>query len=149
MMDEGSTAAQLETAIGIAVRAHAGQVDQQGAPYILHPLRVMFGCTTRAAQIVAVLHDVLEDTDTEIDWTAFSPEIAAALDGVTRRQGESYEEFIERLAEDPIAVQVKIADVRDNLGRIEGLDVQTRAKLEPRYRAALARLVPQPDLDGA
>lgn len=58
-------------------------------------------------------------------------------------------EFVERLAADPIAVEVKIADLRDNLGRIDGLDTQARAKLEPGYRTALARLIPQPGADQA
>ena len=108
----------LEKAISIAAQAHEGQRDKAGAPYILHPLRVMMKMATEAEQITAVLHDVVEDTD----WTmerlrqeGFLGEILAALDCLTRKNGEEYEKFIERVKRNPLAVKVKIADLEDNL----------------------------------
>jgi (p)ppGpp synthase/HD superfamily hydrolase len=83
----------LERAIAISAEAHAEQVDKAGAPYVLHPLRMMLGMTTLEERIVAVLHDVCEDCP---GWTfdrlrseGFSEEILAALDAVTKRDGEA------------------------------------------------------------
>jgi (p)ppGpp synthase/HD superfamily hydrolase len=108
----------LESAIALAVEAHRGQCDKSGQPYILHPLRVMFRCQTDDQRIVAVLHDVVEDTPTtfeDLRNRGFSEEILAALDCVTKREGESYEQFVERAAANPIARQVKLADLEDNM----------------------------------
>lgn len=134
----------LERAIEIAAVAHRGQTDKAGQPYILHPLRVMLACEGQAAQIVAVLHDVIEDTD----WTpealraeGASVEILAALDTVTRRDQETYSEFIERAAGNEIGRAVKIADLHDNLdlSRIAQPTQADFARMD-RYRAALRHL---------
>lgn len=110
--------ATLERAISIAAQAHQGQKDKAGASYILHPLRMMFRMNSKIERIVGVLHDVVEDTD----WTledlrkeGFSEEVLNALDCLTHREGEPYEEFIKRLASNPIARRVKIADLEDNM----------------------------------
>jgi (p)ppGpp synthase/HD superfamily hydrolase len=108
----------LEDAILLAAQAHQGQRDYIDQPYILHALRVMFRVEGDEERIVAVLHDVIEDTSyTEDDLRrlGYSEEILAALDGVTRREGETYEQFIERAASNPIARRVKIADLEDNM----------------------------------
>jgi len=108
----------LERAICIAAEAHSGQKDKAGLPYILHPLRVMGRVSTDEARIVAVLHDVIEDTD----WTpdrlraeGFSDVVLEALDAVTNRTGESYEDFVLRAAAHPVGRQVKRADILDNM----------------------------------
>jgi (p)ppGpp synthase/HD superfamily hydrolase len=108
----------LETAIAIAVESHKGHPDKAGRPYVLHPLRMMFRLSDEIDMTVAVLHDVVEDTD----WTpeklrdrGFSKTILTALDGVTNREGESYEEFIERAAGNPVSRRVKLADLEDNM----------------------------------
>lgn len=110
--------ATLEDAISIAALAHKGQTDKSQSSYILHPLRMMMQMKSEAAMIVAVLHDVVEDTD----WTfeqlrerGFSEEVLTALDCVTNRTDESYEAFIERVQTNPLARQVKIADLEDNM----------------------------------
>ena len=110
--------ATLEDAISIAALAHKGQRDKADAAYLLHPLRMMMQMKSETAMIVAVLHDVVEDTD----WTferlreqGFSEEVLTALDCVTNRSGEGYDEFIERAKTNPIARQVKIADLEDNM----------------------------------
>lgn len=134
----------LERAIEIAAVAHRGQTDKAGQPYFLHPLRVMLACEGQAAQIVAVLHDVIEDTD----WTpealraeGASVEILAALETVTRRDQETYSEFIERAAGNEIGRAVKIADLHDNLdlSRIAQPTQADFARMD-RYRAALQHL---------
>ena len=114
----GSTISYLEKAIGIAVEAHRGQTDRAGAPYILHPLRVMARVNTEAEKIVAVLHDVVEDTDWTLDRLSkegFSSAVVRAIDCVTKREGETYEDFVKRSAENPLARRVKLADLEDNM----------------------------------
>jgi hypothetical protein len=112
----------LERAIQIAAAAHVGTVDKAGAPYILHPLRLMLKMTDEPSAIVAVLHDVVEDSKPPNRWgfaelrsEGFSEEVLAALDCVTNRAGESYEGFIDRCTLNNIARRVKIADLEDNL----------------------------------
>jgi hypothetical protein len=96
--------ANLERAIEIAVLAHKGASDKSGAPYILHPLRLMFGIEDIEAKIVAVLHDVVEDSKPPYRWglqeletEGFSANVIEALDCVTKRPDEPYEAFIERI----------------------------------------------------
>ncbi len=108
----------LDRAIILATRAHAGQTDRGGQPYILHPLRVMLKMSSDEARIVAILHDVLEDTDvTAHDLAAegFSEEIITAVQAMSRREDESYEDFITRAKQNSIARTVKIADIEDNM----------------------------------
>lgn len=111
----------LERAIQIAVEAHKGQKDKAVEPYILHPLRVMFGVTGEEARIVAVLHDVVEDCD---GWTferleneGFAPAVIDAVASVTKRPEEEsdYIGFIMRAGENEIGRRVKISDLKDNL----------------------------------
>jgi (p)ppGpp synthase/HD superfamily hydrolase len=111
----------LERAIQIAVEAHAGQIDKANEPYILHPLRVMFGVSGDEARIVAVLHDVVEDcegwTFERLEREGFSPTVIQALDSVTKRPEEenNYMAFIGRSELNEIGRQVKISDLKDNL----------------------------------
>lgn len=132
----------LEDAIAFACARHAGQVDKAGVPYILHPLGVMAGVTSIREKVVAVLHDVLEDTDARMDdlrKLGLDDELCRAVDAVTRRKGESYEAFILRCKLDPIGSAVKVADLKHNLSRIYGLPVELQG-MEERYRRALAVL---------
>lgn len=138
--------ATLENAIALAVKAHAGATDRSHQPYILHPLRVMLGVEATEDRIVAILHDVIEDTDYTLDdmrEMGFSEAIVAALDAVTRRDEETYEEFIERIALDPLAVRVKLSDLRDNMDirRLPAVTPDDLQRLE-RYRKAWERLFP-------
>ncbi|MDR1984011.1 MAG: phosphohydrolase [Prevotellaceae bacterium] len=109
----------LARAIEIAVAAHKGQKDKSGADYILHPLRVMQRGRTETEKICGVLHDVVEDTD----WTfealereGFAKEVIDALRCVTKESEDGdYDRFIDRVAQNPVAVQVKINDLLDNM----------------------------------
>lgn len=108
----------LNKAIQIAVKAHEGQVDKGGNPYILHSLRVMLSCNSEIERICAVLHDVVEDTPVtfeDIREQGFSDEIVNALDCLTRHKGESYDDFIRRVLKNKIACSVKLADLADNM----------------------------------
>lgn len=134
----------LERAIGIAAEAHAGQTDKSGAPYILHPLRVMMRVEGEDARIAAVLHDLVEDTHWTFDdlrTEGFDEAVVAALDALTRREGELYMDFCRRAATNELARQVKLADIDDNLdpARVAALPEQNRS-LPDRYRKARAIL---------
>ncbi len=135
----------LDTAIKLATDAHAGQIDKSGEPYILHPLRVMLAMKTDEERIVAVLHDVVEDsawTCDDLYWQhGFKPEIVQAVAALTRGKDEDYFDFIRRLAPNPIARSVKIADIRDNLDPSRGLpsDPKVTERVE-KYRRALEML---------
>src|SRR3974390_293346 len=105
----------LERAIIVAAEGRAGIKDKAGAPHILHPLRMMLGLSSPDERIVAVLHDVCEDCPgwdfQRLRDEAFSDKIIAALDAVTKREGEDYEDFA---AANPIGRNVKLADLADD-----------------------------------
>lgn len=132
----------LDNAIKLAIDAHAGQVDKSGEPYILHPLRVMLSMKAEDERIVAVLHDVVEDTPwtcEDLYWQhGFKPEIVMAVAALTRGKNEEYFDFIRRLEPNAIARAVKIADIRDNLDPSRGLptDAKANERIE-KYRRAL------------
>ncbi len=110
----------LEDAVALAAQLHRGQMypSVQGEPFILHPLRVMLQVESDEERIVAVLHDVIEDTDCTLDnlrHLGYSGRVLDALDRLTQRNGEAYESYIARIKNDPVARQVKLADLADNL----------------------------------
>jgi (p)ppGpp synthase/HD superfamily hydrolase len=132
--------ATLEDAITIAAQAHKGQTDKAGAPYILHPLRLMMQMKTESEMMTAILHDVVEDSDWTIEKLreqGFSEEVLEALECVTNREGESYEQFIERAGTNPIARRVKIADLEDNMDvkRLESLTEKDATRIAKYLRA--------------
>ncbi|HLV97266.1 MAG TPA: hypothetical protein VKT82_01195 [Ktedonobacterales bacterium] len=134
----------VEDAILLAAQAHRGQVDKVGQPYILHLLRVMLRVEGEAAQIVGVLHDLVEDTRYGFDdlrALGYSEEIVQALDCLTHQPDESYEQFVERASANPLARRVKRADLEDNLDvhRLPVVSEKDRERLN-RYIAAWRRL---------
>lgn len=131
-------------AVAIAAEAHLGQYDKAGAPYIYHPLRLMMRATTPEEKIVAVLHDVVEDSRWTIDELAregFSPRVLRAIDALTKREGESYDAFLDRVATERLAMRVKLLDLEDNsdLSRLPEASDEDRARAE-KYRRAIERL---------
>lgn len=110
---------QLSRAIELAIEAHDGQLDtHNGRPYIEHPFRVMNAGSTLHEKITGILHDVIEDTDVTLDQLreeGFSDTIIDSVDAMTRRDNESYDDYIIRLQANPIAVRVKINDLTDNM----------------------------------
>ncbi len=131
----------IERAIEIALLAHKGQKDKSGVEYILHPLRVMERGNTEVEKICGVLHDVVEDTDWTIDDLkneGFSDEVITAIKCLTKEtENENYDEFIERVAKDPIAVKVKLNDLLDNMDitRLNELTDQDLHRLNKYLRA--------------
>ena len=134
----------LEDAIALAVKSHDGQVDKVGQTYILHPLRVMFAVEGDTARMAGILHDVVEDTDVTFDQLremGYNEEVIEALDCLTRRDDETYAKFVERANANPIARQVKIADIEDNMDirRLHEVTDTVTGRLQ-RYLKAWRRL---------
>jgi len=142
-MNPDGAPSPLDQAILLAIDAHRGQYDKAGAPYILHPLRVMLAQHDDPRRIAAVLHDVVEDCSVAIEdlRIGFGDAVADAVEALTKRPDEDYDAFIDRCTRNPIARDVKRADIMDNLD-LSRLPVVTE-KDETRaakYRRALAQL---------
>lgn len=108
----------LAIAIAIATKAHEGQVDKAGKPYIAHPLKLMAQMDSLESKIVAVLHDAIEDSELTIQdlvKEGFPSSITEAIAAITKLDGESYADYILRVKANPIAIKVKIADLKHNL----------------------------------
>lgn len=107
----------LELAIKIALEAHKGQVDKSGLPYILHPLHIMDKMETIELKIIAVLHDIIEDSDytlSQLQQLGFSAPILSALSCLTKRRYEDYQTYITRVISCKNAIIVKLADMEHN-----------------------------------
>ena len=117
-MEHNNLKEYINKAETIAREAHAGQVDKAGEDYFNHPKRVADNFYEDNDIIVALLHDVIEDTNITLEHVkkeGFNDDVLAALDAITKREGESYDQFIERVKDNPIALKVKMADLRDNM----------------------------------
>jgi (p)ppGpp synthase/HD superfamily hydrolase len=135
----------LAKAIAIAAKAHENQEDRAGKPYILHPVRVMMQMKTPDEQMVAILHDVVEDTDWTIDrlrQEGFPEYILDAIAAVTRGDKEMYRDFIERLSSNTLAVKVKLGDLKDNMDvtRLKEMETRDAEMLLKRYHPAWIKL---------
>ena len=137
----------VERAVVIALHAHRGQVDKAGAPYVLHPLRMMARMADDDTRMAAVLHDVVEDgpgwTFDRLRAEGIPDAVVEAVGFLTKRPEEEgdYEAFIRRAARNPIACRVKLADLEDNmdLSRIASPGEQDFRRVE-KYRKAKALL---------
>ncbi len=101
----------------LAIAAHSGQVDKGGSPYINHPVAVAEALETEEEQIVALLHDVVEDTPITLEellGRGFSRSVVEAVDCLTKREGEAREAYLARIKQNPLATVVKLADLRHN-----------------------------------
>lgn len=134
----------VRTAQSWAEKRHEGQVDKSGKPYVEHPARVAGRMETPEEQVVGWLHDTVEDTGLSLEEVErqFGPETAAAVDAVSRRDGEAWEDYLERVKQNPTARAVKISDLIDNsnlsrLDRITMKDVRRQEK----YNRALQFLM--------
>lgn len=132
--------ANLQRALEIAVESHKTQKQKDGTPYALHPIRLSLSLQSEDQKIVALLHDVVEDTD----WTfedlvseGFSEHVIEALRLLTHTDGSPYEEYIERLSSNSLARAVKKADLNDNmdLKRIPEPTEKDFARLQKYHRA--------------
>lgn len=128
-----------------AYRAHEGQVDKGGLPYIFHPLAVaeMMG-DDEDAVVVALLHDVIEDTSItaqDLLCAGFSDEVVHSVVSISRRPGEAYMAYLGRVKDGVLARKVKLGDLKHNsdLGRLQFID-EHAISLHKRYQKAIAFL---------
>ena len=132
---------KIELAQTLAAFAHDGQIDKGGKPYINHPTAVAEKVDGEDLKVIALLHDVLEDTAVRYDTleNLFGKRIADAVDALTRKDDETYEAFIERVCEDDLARIVKLADLEHNMdiSRIQNPGENDMRRIE-KYRKAYA-----------
>lgn len=108
----------IEKAIQIAVKAHAGQKQRNGDPYILHPLRLMMQLTDPDEQMAAILHDVIEDSDwtiSRLSSEGFSEKVLKIVDLLTHYEKDSYTNYIKKIKKHPVATKLKLLDLQDNM----------------------------------
>ena len=127
-------------AMKLCFKAHKDQVDKSGMPYVFHPFHVAEQMTDEATTIVALLHDVVEDTDYTLEDIAaegFGKEILEAVALMTHEDDVPYLDYVAKLKENPIARAVKLADLAHNsdLSRIGEIDEETKRRLE-KYKKA-------------
>ena len=127
-------------AMKIAYEAHHGQVDKGGIPYIFHPYHLAEQMTDEYTTCVALLHDVVEDTDVTLEELSqiFPKEVVDAVSMMTHKEGEPYLEYVARVGTNPIAKAVKLADLRHNSDetRLENADEATLAYYRAKYKKA-------------
>jgi|SRR5579864_7886015 len=140
----------IEDAIALATRAHEGQTDKAGQPYVGHLLRVMSGVRIEsevaiAAKMAAVLHDVLEDTtvtSADLRSSGCPSEVIEAVEAVTKRDAEGLEAYLSRVAGNGIAYAVKLADMVDNSDayRLRQLPAEDAERLRRKYTTGIGLL---------
>lgn len=131
-------------ALMLSFDKHKEQLDKSGVPYIYHPFTVAYVMETEEAVCVALLHDILEDTDTsekELYNLGFTKEIIEAIKIMTHQDGEDYFDYINRVKENPISKVVKIADLKHNsdLSRLKEITQKDLDRIE-KYQKALTIL---------
>ena len=107
-------------AANVALRAHEGQMDRAGWPYVLHPVHVAEQMTSEDSCVVALLHDVLEDSDITIEELraeGFTEKQLEAVQLMTRTEDMPYMEYVKRLSVNDIAREVKLGDLMHNMDR--------------------------------
>ena len=128
-------------AMKIAYKAHHGQTDKGGIPYVFHPFHLAEQMKDEQSVCVALLHDVAEDTDITLEELAkiFPEEIIAALRLLTHSKDEPYLEYVARVNNNPIAKTVKLADIKHNSdqSRMPDADEATILHFKEKYRKAL------------
>jgi (p)ppGpp synthase/HD superfamily hydrolase len=137
---------RVNEAMMFCVKRHNGQLDKAGHPYHLHPIRVAFGLEASLvlrredAQVVALLHDVVEDTKTTLEELEelFGPFVAMQVEVLTRRKDEPYFDYINRCDAWELTRAVKLADLYDNLRMDRGHDLSKEQRAK--YQTAATRL---------
>ena len=132
---------QFQIALELAVEKHKNQTDKAGNPYILHPLHVMENVNNQEGKIVAILHDIIEDTDITENYLlkiGLSKRIVDAVVALTRSEDMDYQEYIKNLSSNPLAKEVKLADLEHNmdlkrLPTLEEKDLERNRKYQIAY----------------
>ena len=139
---------ETKKALKLCFEAHKNQVDKSGMPYVFHPFHVAEQMTDEATTIVALLHDVVEDTDYTLEDLAaegFGKDLLEAVALMTHEDDVPYLDYVAKLKDNPIARAVKLADLAHNsdLSRIGEVDEETKQRLE-KYKKAMALLNDNP-----
>lgn len=132
-------------AMRIAYEAHHGQLDKGGIPYVFHPWHLAEQMEDEISTIAALLHDVVEDTEwtmEQLEAEGFPAESMEALRLLTHRSGQPYMEYVAGLQDNPVAVKIKLADLRHNsdFTRLSAVTAGQQARLERKYQPAFALL---------
>jgi len=130
----------IEKSLHIALRAYAGKTDKAGREYIHHPLRVMAKMKTDLEMSVALLHDVIEDSDITAEQLlaeGIPAEVVEAVVCLSKNENESYQDFVARAKKNKLAAKIKIADIEDNIDalRLTSLDEYDLARIK-KYHSA-------------
>lgn len=136
--------ANTKKALKLCFDAHKDQVDKSGMPYVFHPFHLAEQMTDEDMTIVALLHDVIEDTDytfEDLEQMGFEENIIEALKLMTHEEGVPYMEYVAEIKKNPIAKAVKLADLRHNsdLTRLDCID-EKALKRKEKYADAIAFL---------
>lgn len=138
--------ATLNLAIFLAAKHHLNQSDKGGNPYILHPLKVMHYTRSddHELQSIAVLHDIVEDTTVTLEFLehqGFSQRVIDGVDALTKREGEDYNKYINRVCKNYDATVVKMADLRHNtdIRRLKGISDKDHARMK-KYQETYEKL---------
>ena len=139
----------LVKAFVLAYMAHRGQKDKAGKPYILHPVNVAKRVKGKERKIVALLHDIVEDTEITLDKLekmGFGDEIVEAVKAITKIKGENYEDYLKRVKNNDIAKDVKLADLAHNsdLNRLKAVSIKD-IKRAKKYCIAMRYLTSRGD----
>jgi (p)ppGpp synthase/HD superfamily hydrolase len=136
--------ATLEDALEYAIKAHKGQKDKSNLPYILHPLSVMLRMNTDEERILALCHDIAEDTSKSPHDVAYDLGMGAEwetwLTALTHKKSVPYLDYITQIKPYPIAVKVKLADLEHNLSRLKNLPDNDQARLLKKYKGGIEAL---------
>lgn len=132
---------KTKKALRLCFDAHKDQNDKSGMPYVFHPFHLAEQMKTEETTIVALLHDVIEDTDhtlEELSQMGFGKEITDAIALLTHDDSVEYMEYVRKIKNDPIAKEVKLADLRHNsdLSRMDNVDERALARTE-KYKKAI------------
>ena len=135
---------KTKKAMKLCFEAHKDQLDKSGIPYVFHPFHVAEQMTDEVTTIVALLHDVVEDTDYKLDDIAamgFGQDVVDALALMTHDKNVPYLDYVAKIKDNPIAKAVKLADLAHNsdLTRLDVIDEKTRKRME-KYKTTIALL---------
>lgn len=130
----------IEKSLTIALNAYSGQRDKAGKTYILHPLRIMSKMHSEYEMSVALLHDVIEDSDYSAEdllAEGIPFEVVEAVQLLTKVDGDSYDQFINRITGNVLAVKVKLADIEDNINvlRLDSVEKQDLERVAKYHKA--------------
>ena len=136
--------ALTKKAMKVCFEAHKDQLDKTGLPYVFHPFHLAEQMTTEQTTIVALLHDVVEDTDytlADLKALGFDGEVLCAIDLMTHRDEVPYMDYVAEIKKNPIAKAVKLADLRHNsdMSRLDTITEYDKARAE-KYKKAIALL---------